>query len=209
MIKRQLGEDGWQRARRAWNESSIIALDEELSVFRSYKIYLVRGDTGQFDFPSLPRCSYAFFAANGSEAVRLSRAGKEIQGILAKDWPSFATANPVYLASLILRFFDNGIKATHQVLADAADLQFMCSPPREFHLDANEFANVFPEIGVTSCSVKEKLMVLRAITLLGWMHEKKNLGIEVLSIRDDGCVTLSKRRVLSARIFDRVPAIAY
>ena len=64
-------------------------------------------------------------------------------------------------------------------------------------------------VDITSCSVEREHIVLRAITLLGWMHEKRNLGIEVLLISKDGAVALSPRQVLAERVFVKVPAIMY
>jgi hypothetical protein len=201
LIKRDLGADGRQRA--------ILVLDEELSVFSSHKIYRVTGNDRQFDFQMLPHGSCGYYAANGWEAVRLTRAGKEIQRILAKEWPSLVHANPVRLASLILRFFDGGIKASHRVLAGADDLRSMCRPPRHYDLNEKALAGALPELGVTSCSRDGEVVVLRAITLLGWMHEKRNLGVEMLTIHENGTVTLDERRVLAEKVFDSVPAIRY
>ena len=62
--------------------------EDDLSIFRSYKIYVVRGRTEQFDFPILPWGSYTYYAVNSREAVRLTRAGKEIERILAEEWKS-------------------------------------------------------------------------------------------------------------------------
>jgi hypothetical protein len=209
LIKQHLGEDAWQRGHGVCPDPTTIVLDEDSCVFTSYRIYGVRGGDRQFDFPTLPYGSYGYYAANGREAVRLTRAGKEIQTILAKEWPSFAQANPVRLASLILCFFDGGILASHHVLADADDLRSMCQPPREFHLDEQAFATALPELGVTSCRLEGNEIVLRAITLLGWMHDKRNLGIETLTIHENGAVALSQRRVLAENVFERVPGIMY
>src|SRR5262249_39694031 len=84
----------------------------------------------QFDFPMLPHGSYGYYAANGREAVRLTRAGKEIERILAAEWRSLPAQNAVRLASFVLGFYDGGIKASHHVLADADDLLAMCTPPQ-------------------------------------------------------------------------------
>jgi hypothetical protein len=209
LIKWDLGITGWQQARRAWAESSIIALDQDLSVFNGYKIYRVRGDDSQFDFPMLPHCSFGYYAANAQEAVRLTRGGKEIQFILANEWPFLASACPVHLASLILCFYDGGIKASHHVLADADDLRSMCAPRREYRLDEEMFAKASKDLGVTSFRLEENKAVVRAITLMGWMHHKTNLGIETLTIHDNGNVELSERRIMAERIFDKTPQILY
>lgn len=39
LIKRDLGPDEWQRCRQGWADGNIINLQEELSLFRDYKIY--------------------------------------------------------------------------------------------------------------------------------------------------------------------------
>ena len=79
-------------------------------------------------------------------------------------------------------------RPTYGDLADADDLRSMCQSPREFHLDEEAFAKASPELGVTSCFFEGNVMVLRAITLLGWMHTKTNLGIEMLTIHENGTV---------------------
>jgi hypothetical protein len=76
-------------------------------------------------------------------------------------------------------------------------------------LDERALGRALPELGVTSCHLEEKMVVLRAITLLGWMHNKRNLGIERLTIHENGTVVLSERRVLVESVFDKVPAIRY
>jgi hypothetical protein len=209
LIRQDLGADGWELAKRSWIESSVIALDDRLSVFSTYRIYRVQGTTGQFDFPMLPRCSYGYYAANGREAVRLTRADKEIETILAMEWPSFMQADPVRLASLILPFYDGGIKASHRVLADADDLRSICQPSQQYRLNEKAFAKALPDLGITACTFVGETVVLRAVTLMGWMHDKRNLGIETITVQKTGKVTLGVRQVLATRVFDRVPGIIY
>lgn len=209
LIKRHLGPVEWERCRRGWAEGSIINLQEELSIFRDYKIYLVHGQTEQFDFPMLPHGSYGYYAANGREAVRLTRAGKEIERILEAEWDSLPAQDPVKLASLVLGFYDGGIKASHRVLAGADDLRDLARPPRHYPINEDAFAKALPAIGETSCNVEGNTIKLRAVTLCGWMHDKRNLGIETIAILKDGTVNPGPRKVLAKKIFDEVPPIMY
>ena len=209
LIKRDLGLDQWERCRQGWAEGSIINLQEELSIFQDHKIYLVRGQTQQFDFPMLPSGSYGYYAANGREAIRLTRTGKEIQRILAASWPSLPAQDPVKLASFVLEFYDGGIKASHHVLADEAALLAKCTRPKSYHVNESAMLRASPRISITSCTTECDTVKLRAVTLCGWMHCKQNLGIETIAISKDGTVDLRPREVLAKRIFDEVPGIMY
>jgi hypothetical protein len=191
------------------NALSQIMLDKDSPEFTQHKIYRVLGSTGQFDFPSLPHGSNGFYAANGSEALRLTRASKEIQTVLSREWLQLPKTNPVQLASLILLFFDEGIKARHRVLASADELQALCTPPKGYQLNSIAYEEALPQIGVTEFLSTEPVILLRAVTLLGWMHEKQNLGIEVLEIQQSGTVTLRERQVLAEPIFKSVPSLRY
>ena len=209
LIKRDLGPHEWERCRKAWAEGSIINFQQELDVFPDHEIYLVRGQTQQFDFPMLPHCSYGYYAANGREAVRLTRAGKEIERILATNWASLPAKDPVKLASFVLGFYDGGIKASHHVLADADALIAMCIRPRTYRVNESALARARPQLGKTSCTTEGDSLQIRAITLCGWMHSKQNLGIETIAISKNGTVDLGPRKVVAEKIFDEVPGIMY
>jgi hypothetical protein len=209
LIKRHLGPVEWERCRQAWAEGSIVNFQQELDVFPDHKIYLVHGQTQQFDFPMLPHCSYAYYAANGREAVRLTRAGKEIEGIFAANWSSLPAQNPVKLASLVLGFYDEGIKASHHVLADVNELLAMCNRPRTYRVNEDSLASVRARIGTTTCKMEDDIVKIRAVTLCGWMHCKQNLGVETIAISNEGIVTLGEREVLAEKIFDEVPGVIY
>lgn len=208
LIRRDLGAD-WERLWRGRARAVSVRLEETLSVFSGYKIYVVMGDTHQFDFPCLPNGSMAYYAANGAKAVRLTRTGKEIQSILAEEWPSFAQSNPVCLASLLLRFLDGDVRTSHHVLANADDLRAMCLRPATYRLNEEALAKALPDVGVTSSFLEGSQVVIRAITLLGWRHDKRNLGIEILTIHENGQVAMAERQVLAKKIFDKVPALRY
>jgi hypothetical protein len=118
-------------------------------------------------------------------------------------------ADPVPLGSLILPFYDGGIKASHLVLANADDLRSLCQPPRDYRLNEKAFAKALPDLGITACTFVGEMVVLRAVTLMGWMHDKQNLGVETIAFQKTGKVTLGVRQVLATRVFDRVPGIMY
>src|SRR5579883_607176 len=144
LIKGHLGPVEWERCRQAWAEGSIINFQKDLDIFRHHKIYLVRGQTQQFDFPMLPHGSYSYYAANGREAVRLTRSGKEVERVLATNWSSLPAQDPVKLASFVLRFYDGGIKASPHVLADADALLAMCTRPGTYRVSESALARARP-----------------------------------------------------------------
>ena len=210
LIKQDLGLDEFAAANEAWTDP-IVQIDSP-SPFTSFKLYRVRGRTGQFDFPMLPYCSYGIYAANGREAIRLTRKGREIQHALREDWSDLDAADPAELATAILWFYDAGINASHRVLQDMADLrQFSADgrPECGYVLNEKVLANIEDDVGDTRIEANAEQITLRALTLMGWRHQKRNLGVELIHIARDGSVHLDKRRVLSRRIFKRIPTIMY
>ncbi|TWT56283.1 hypothetical protein [Allorhodopirellula solitaria] len=213
LVKRGLSPEEWDAACQFWREpiEPIQEVADECP-FARHRLFIVYGRTRQFDFPTLPHGSYGYYAANGRSAIRLTRINKEIQTILADEWADLPASDPVRLASLILKFFDAGIKASHHVLRDANELRNFGKPRhsmKNYQLSEKEFQMAMPHISSTESTLDGKCVALRAVTLCGWMHDKRNLGIESLTIASDGNVSFAKRQVLSRGIFDRVPAIRY
>lgn len=186
---------------------------EELSPFEQPKTYIILGKTGQFDFTTLPHGSYCVYAVNGLRALRLTRAGKEIEQVLEENWQSLTDCDSVILARLILKFFDGGIRECHHVLANADGLVPRKEMPSQFSkgyvLDERELARSQKLIGTTSVTQQSDTIILRAVTLRGWMHDKRNLGIERIHISKLGRVSLEERQLLSERIYEAVPPIMY
>ena len=209
LIKNEIGAEEWSRCLDSCVENRVIQLQEGLDLFESHKIYRVLGKTQQFDFTMLPRGSFCYFAANGREAIRLTKSGKEIERILGENFLTLPRQNPVGLASFILRFFGDGIKASHHVLAGEEDLAAMCSGKNSYLINATELTNSSPRLGRTELSFDEGSIRIRALTLCGWMHSKQNLGIEVITVSQEGRVHLGVRDVLSEKIFTQVPRILY
>ncbi len=210
LIKRDLGADGWAAACRSRREP-IQELDEQCPFVR-YKLFVVSGQMRQFDFPTLPHGSYGYYAANGFTATRLTRESKEIESILADEWSDLPAADPVLLASVVLKFFDGGIKASHHVLKDVGSLRDFGESKyssKNYELNERQLAKVLAKIGETNSVLSRDHLAIRAVTLCGWMHRKQNLGVESFTIDQKGNVSFARRCVLSRRIFARVPGIRY
>lgn len=212
LIRKELGDDLWSTCHANTSSNGDLLAEQSLSPFRDSKTYIIPGRTSQFDFRTLPSGSYCVFVADGRKAVRLTRSGKEIEFVLKEKWDALALCNPIVLASLILMFYDEGIKATHRVLSDAKDLRSFernVGFGREWVLNAGEMQRIEDLIGDTTVRQLDDAVFIRAATLCGWMHDKQNLGIENIRILPSGEVQLGKREVLSERIFDSVPNVTY
>ena len=206
LIRNDLGEELWAECSLRMSSTDKLPVVEELSPFQSSKTYFIYGKTRQFDFPTLPHGSYCIYDADGRKAIRLTRQGKEIESVLNSNWHILTECSPVILANLILTFFDGGIRSTHRILADADAIH--CHG-KNYVLNDLEFEKSQELIGTTSASRCDNAVVIRAVTLCGWMHDKQNLGIENIRILKSGEVQLEKRRVLSKKIFKSVPQIRY
>ncbi|MDP1560716.1 MAG: hypothetical protein Q8M16_04910 [Pirellulaceae bacterium] len=210
LIKSDLTPDEWDTACQSWREPIQELRDQ--CPFARHRLFIIHGRTKQFDFPTLPHGSYGYYAANGRSATRLTRENKEIHSILSDEWAALAESDPVCLASLILKFYDAGIKARHHVLKDADDLRSFGNPTntaKNYELNDKEFSQALPRIGSTAMALDGAMLSLRAVTLCGWMHDKQNLGVEWFTISSDGTVSFRNRDVLSKRIFRRTPSIRY
>lgn len=182
------------------------------SPFNDFCLYLVQGERDQFDFPTLPYGSYGIYAVNKDKAIRLTRKGKEIQLVLAHEWETLGNVDPVALAEIILMFFDGGIKASHHVLRDLADLRRMANAHGlgcGYILNENRLSK-FAECFASTCMIVDSgELKLRAVTLMGWMHDKQNLGIEMIYVSKDGTVRLDLRKTMVTRIFKQTPMLRY
>ena len=205
LIKYQLNTD------ESSDSYSVCELPEDCP-FANHRLFVVTGRTKQFDFPTLPIGSMGYYVANGYQAIRLTRKDKEIEAILSEEWEHLSEADPVRLASLILKFYDGGIRATHHVLENLdALLNFSGSEKhfRGYELNEKQLSIVAPEFGSTELIKEKDFLRVQAVTLCGWMHDKRNLGVERFTIDRDGHPTFEKRQVLARKVFRRVPRIRY
>lgn len=205
LIERQLNAD-------EGTESCSVRELAEHCPFTTNRLFIVQGMTKRFDFPTLPHGSKGYYVANGHRAMRLTRQGKEIETVLSEEWDHLADANAVLLASLILKFYDGGIRETHYVLKDLDALVSFCDSEkrhRKYEIDEKQLSLAAKGIGSTSMLRDGNGLSVRAVTLRGWMHDKRNLGVERFEVDRQGHPTFEKRLVLSRRIFSRVPMIRY
>ena len=186
-------------------ERGVVELPDQCP-FVNNRIFAFYGATREFDFPTLPHGSFCLYAANGTRAIRLSRAQKEICQVLAQEWQHLSNADPIVLASLILKFYDGGIKSSHRVLKDEHDL-IEVGP--NYTINVKELDKCRDAIGETSLTIVDQELHIRAVTLMGWMHNKSNLGVERLTVDSSGSVMLDGREQLSKRIFKSTPQIRY
>jgi hypothetical protein len=214
LVRDDLRRDPWVNA----DPRLIDGLREipDQSPFLRHRLFIIHGRVGQFEFRALPSGSFAYYAADGKKAIRLTRKHLEIESLLADEWDALPIADPVRLASLVLRFYDGGIRSSHDVLRDASSLREVTELRKArsfgggFKLNERAIAAVLPRIGSTSSSVlSDGILSVRAVTLLGWMHTKQNLGIESFTIDRHGKVGFADRIVLTSRTFSDVPGIRY
>lgn len=110
------------------------------------------------------------------------------------------------LSRLILEFVDGGIQSSHCVLQNSDSLRAYREP---YVLNESEFAKAARLIEETRFIIEDDLLTIRTVTLSGWMHTKRNLGVEHIRIARPGGVKLDTRQVLSEKIFKSVPEIRY
>ena len=213
LIREDLGEEMWSDCELRLSSDGELLPSDQLSPFESSKTYVIHGKTGQFEFTTLPHGSYCLYLVNGRRAIRLTRDGREIEQVLEDAWQSLIDCDPVVLATLVLKFFDGGIHESHQVLRNS-DCLISCEGipklfAKDYVFDESELAKSQKLIRATSVTPCGDTLVVRAVALRGWMHDKRNLGIERIHISKSGKVSLEERQVLSERIFEAVPPIMY
>ena len=79
----------------------------------------------------------------------------------------------------------------------------------DYVLNNKTVEKVGDDIGATTVERRGEVVVLRTVTLRGWMHEKNNLGVETIRVDPTGSVRMDERQVLSTDIFTSIPNIKY
>jgi hypothetical protein len=196
------------RAVKAYGDFEVPQPLERIQPLGSFKFYIVDGASFQFDFVALPNGSYAIFAANNERAVRLTKAGKEIEGLLAERWPDLAACDPKSLCDLVLMFF-NKEGQHHRVLSGIDELQsfenLKMFGGQGYVIDQKELSRVAPLIGKTESRIENDHLLLRGVTLITGMCGEQNFGIETFRISPQGRVDPAQRAVLSKSIFKSLP----
>ncbi len=209
ILKESIGSDRLAEAGQSWIDQ-INEITDELPVFSS-RVFMIRGGRKTFDFPVLPSGSLGYWCANGREAWPILADGTGLDKLLSGSWPKLSDADPVKLASFILRFNGQGIRYGHSVLRDVNHLSTVNNGrigSDGYRLNDRELRKTNGEL-TEYLSVDDDLVVISALTLMGWMHDKRNLGVETIQITRDGKVRYEKRRVISKKIYKSIPAIKY
>lgn len=207
LLIKAIGQENFQKATESWGDS-IKEISDEIPI-ESHRIFIVHGKTNQFDFTTLPSGSYSYWCVNGYEAWQIKANGFGLERLIAATWSSLLNCPPEKVASFILIFSGNGIKNTHRVLKDKNSLLEMESKSEDgYKVNLKEFSKVGS--ATTEWSSKNDLTAnLQALTLMGWMHDKKNIGIEQIEIQRSGEVKFNKRKIYSTKIFTSTPSIRY
>ena len=179
----------------------------QTQLFQKHRIYIVRGGYSQFEFVSLPNGSYCYYSVRHASAICLTRKNLEIQNLLQREWDYLPSLNLSRVVEFVLNFYDGGIKNSHHVINDLNDLNQMDGQHRKINRAAIQ--PVSNEIGSTTITLDNDVYKIRAITLMGWMHAKQDLGIERLSIHRTGEIEFDAREVLCQNTFTKLPGILY
>lgn len=209
ILKESIGSDRLAEAGLSWN-NPINEITDELPDFSS-RVFMIRGGLKTFDFPMLPSGSLGYWCANGREAWPILADGTGLDKLLSGSWANLPGADPAALASFILRFNGQGIRYGHSVLRDVNHLSTVNKGrigSDGYRLNDRELKKTNGEI-TEFLSIDDDLVVISALTLMGWMHDKRNLGVEIIKITRDGKVGYEKRRVISKKIYKSVPAVKY
>lgn len=175
--------------------------------FKFYQLFSIhedsRGAHRTFDFMSLPYGSYAYVAVCEHGAIRLRRRGRELETFLKHEWSSLKKADPVHVADFLLTFLNDGIKDQHAVIRDFEEIEQRNFESNNVNMEAVN--SIKEKLGTTNKKMIGDQLVVRAISLRGWMHTKQELGAQTVTIATTGAVTVSTRQVLCSKIFKAIP----
>jgi hypothetical protein len=180
--------------------------------FRRHVLFTVSGSRGVLPFPALPAGSWATFAFDGAELALLSPGDDSFARLLRREARPLEEAEPAELAQLVCDFaLPRPPTHRHVVLRAAADLEtFTLDRLGGYEVDRRELARARPAIEPPSVTaLDEGGWSIAFTTVLGWMHELDDLGLEAIWVEPDFSLNVGPRRVLSARIFKRLPGLRY
>ena len=175
--------------------------------------YLAGSD---FERPSLPNGSYLIFSASQKKGnvgfFEFSPRNDSLKNHLAAYWTQLPSMPSVQLAQFI---FEMQIVGTvnHDVISSAADLEGYTfadhSSPADYVL--SEHGREFAERNEyrTTFGQNRDVLVIDALTLLGFKHDKQNFGQTSIEISIDGSVEIGERRCICDPVFARIPSIWY
>jgi hypothetical protein len=180
--------------------------------FRRHVLFTVSGPRDVLPVPALPSGSWATFAFDGAELTLLSPEDDSFARVLRREARPLDEADSAELAQLICDFgLPRPRLHRHVVLRAAADLEtFTLGRLGGYEVDRRELARARPSIEPpTVAALDEGGWSIAFTTVLGWMHELDDLGVESIWVEPDFSLNVGARRVLSARIFKRLPGLRY
>jgi hypothetical protein len=151
---------------------------------------------------------YCAFDQHSREVVELTPRNSALKQLLHRNWDVLPQLSPVSLADFILTIQTVGT-VYHEVLTDLSDLDKEGRRDEGFVLnDRATRLGTEMELSTWLDSSADEL-VIHALTLLGWMHEKQNLGVTDISVLRDGNVVTGKRQTVCEPVFLEIPWIWY
>lgn len=211
VLIKTVGYTEYERAYGLWRHL-IRDISDELPL-EYHRLFIVWGESSQYDFPSLPSGRYAYWCANDSTAWQIKADGTGLGKLISENWHSLTNQDPVKVATFLLLFTGKGSRNTHHVIRDRADIQSMVTTydilgEGGYVINERELAKV-GDLCTWWVDKSADRATLQALTLMGWMHDKRNIGIETVHIEREGAVSYAKRYVISQNVFKETPMIMY
>ena len=152
------------------------------------------------------------------DVTELNSTNGRINELVAERWEFLFFQPADLLGNLLMQVFHGGL-CSHVILADADKLaeygwftaygSHGARKECDYEISKDEYKRVRRQIGRTVKSRVGDSIVLRLVTICGWMHKKDELGIERITLRPDGSIEFAQRQILSERIFEKMPDLMY
>ncbi|MEM7453356.1 MAG: hypothetical protein AAF456_03265 [Planctomycetota bacterium] len=151
------------------------------------------------------------------DVTELTSTNGRINELVAERWEFLFFQPADLLSNLFMQVFHGGV-TSHRVLTDGRELEAYgwrtdrsdgTQKESDYVISKDEYGRVRKQIGRTTKSWIDESIVLRIVTISGWMHRKDELGIERITLRSDGSIEFAEREILSERIFEKMPDLLY
>jgi hypothetical protein len=199
-----------------WLGAPVGALQPRPSAFfRRHVLFTASAGRDVLPFVSLPAGSWGVVAFDGSELTLLSPADDAFERLLRREARPLDEASPMELAQLLCDArLPRPSSHRHAVVSTPADVESFGGGRLGrfggYRVAAAELRRAGPSIEPPAISALDQGgWSITFTTLTGWMHELDNLGLESIWVEPDFTLTIGDRRVLSDRIFERMPGVRY
>ena len=186
------------------------SVGEYAGMFPETQIFAITGYG--FERPSLPGGSYMYFAFDRANIdtpfLELTPRSSALDRILAANWNVLPNLSPVQLADFILTMNTVGTEY-HEVLADMAELDKQSRRDQGFVLNDDAHCLMINSPFTTSTETTPDGILIHALTLFGWMHEKQNLGVTSITVTRGGDLHFGDRQTICEPVFRDTPDIWY